>query len=114
MGLYSVAGSGDNDSDLTMIASTANDTTLFGSQWTTYTRNFSASASITAGSLYAVGVLVVTSAAVPNFKGILADVTNLNSIAPMLFGQLSGQSDLGNVTAYVSASTRELCFVVEP
>lgn len=92
LGLYSEDAT---TGDLTLIASTANDTTLFASNSTTYTRSFSASVALTERSRYAVGVIVVASSA-PSLSGVtgLGNVGGELSLSPRLIGQLSAQTDL--------------------
>lgn len=95
LGLYSVASNGD----LTLIASTPNDTTLWAAATTIYTKALSASVNLARGQRYALACLVVTAAAAPTL------VANQPSSifaaeAPRLTGQLGGQTDLpASVTA---------------
>lgn len=65
IGLYSVAGNGD----LTRIAVTANDTALWNADNTRFTKSWTASASIVAGSRYAVGLVAASSVALPGVVG---------------------------------------------
>ena len=88
-GLYSVDGQGN----LTLIASTANDTTLLAAANTFYTKNWSASVVIHQGQRYALGVLVVTGAATPTFNGFAVGAA-IGAIAPRLNAQVASQSDL--------------------
>jgi len=90
-GLYSVAGNGD----LTLIASTPNDTTLFAVANTSYTRAFSVPVGVSIGMSYAFGILVVTGAAAPTVRG-LASITEATEYgqAPRMFGQMTGQTNL--------------------
>jgi len=53
-GVWEIDGSGNG----TMVASTPDDTTLFTSTFTTYTKNFSASVDIVGGRTYAAGWLI--------------------------------------------------------
>lgn len=93
LALYSVAANGD----LTEIASTTNDTSLFSSTSTNYTVNFAASASITRGNRYAVGLLVVTGAATPTFAGASTSAgTAESAVDPRVTGVISGLSDLAS------------------
>lgn len=100
MGIYSVAANGN----LTLVASTPNDTTLFAAASTSYPKALSVSLSKTAGQRYATGILVVSGTTMPSFHGIqlLAD-TPMNSIlmlAPAISGRATGQTDLpGSLTA---------------
>lgn len=65
MGVYSVAG----DGSLTLLAATANDTSLFAATGTEYQRDLTTTFSKVAGVTYAVGVLVVSAAAMPTMVG---------------------------------------------
>lgn len=64
-GVYSVAGNGD----LTLIGSIPNDITLLAAANTRYVKATSASFLKTQGQFYAVGVLVVSAAAMPSIMG---------------------------------------------
>jgi hypothetical protein len=90
VGIYSVDGSGN----LTLIASIANDTTLWLAASTGYTRSLSASFSKTKGTRYAVGHIVVGSTTAPNLFGSAAVTASEAAIAPRLCGLLSSQTDL--------------------
>ena len=57
----------DSSNLYTLVASTANDTTLFAAASTTYTRSFTTPFLKTAGTDYLVAVLVVSGVAIPNF-----------------------------------------------
>lgn len=93
IGVYSEAANGD----ITLVASIANDTTLWTSTNTTYTRSLSASWSKTAGQRYAVGVLAVGTT-MPNFYGInLSNAAVLGNVlggSPRIYGQVASQTDL--------------------
>lgn len=65
MGVYTVAANGN----LTLLAATANDTTLWATANTAYERTTTASYTLTAGQRYAFAHLVVTAAAVPSLVG---------------------------------------------
>lgn len=101
MGLYEVAENGD----LTLVASTPNDTTLFSLTFLVYQKAFSASYTLKAGQRYAVGILIVSTATLPTFYGaaiILADILNSN---PRLSGAVTGLSDLPSSVAGGSVSS---------
>lgn len=90
IGLYLIAADGGG----TLVASTANDTTLLSATNTSYTKAWASSYVKVAGSRYAVGVLVaaatagsVTSITTSGFSAELA-------IAPRITGHLAGQADL--------------------
>jgi hypothetical protein len=93
-GIYSEAANGD----LTLIASTGNDTTLLSVASTRYTKNLSASVGIMAGQKYAMGFLIVTAQTAPQLvswsNGIAGEAFTLPPSAPRLCSQLSAQSDL--------------------
>lgn len=109
IGIYSVDGSGN----LTLVASTPNDTALFAATTTAYQKALSASFSKVAGQRYAVGLLVISAAAMPTFMGPLA-VSNpvaqaSNVLEPKLTARLTGQTDLPSsiaVGSLVSYSQR--------
>lgn len=110
-GIYTVASNGD----LTLTASTTNDTAVFAATNTGYTKTLSASWSKVAGLRYAFGSLVVTSATAPNVLGTFLGVSaSVASVAPRLVGIVTGQSDLpssvlaGNVGADSSAPYGEM------
>lgn len=93
VGLYSIAPNGDG----ALVASIANDTTLFASTITAYTRAWSAPVGITQGQRYALGSLVVTGAAaptVPGFAFAAAAIAAELDQAPRLTAQITGQADL--------------------
>lgn len=92
IGLYSVAANGD----IALIASTPNDTTLFATINTAYTKAYSVAAQLTAGVRYARGILIVTGAATPTFFASLASTVfgNELAVAPRLSASVPGQADL--------------------
>lgn len=90
IGLYLV----NADNTMKLVASTANDTTLFGTTFTTYTKAFSTPYTLIPGQRYAVGVVVVSAMLVPTFAGAGPSVSAMALVAPRLAGYLAGQSDL--------------------
>lgn len=95
VGLYSIAADGAG----TLIASIANDTTLWATINTSYTRAWSASAAVTAGTRYAVGVLCVTGATPPVLSGHAFMSTAATGgveagRAPRITGSIAAQADL--------------------
>lgn len=105
MGIYSVAANGD----LTLVASTANDTALFAATSTSYAKALSASVGLTAGDRYAVGVLVVSAAAIPTFVGHLgataSAATALTSlVTPRRLGRVLSQTSLPSSVSAGSVS----------
>lgn len=92
-GLYTVAGNGD----LTLVASTPNDTSLLSGANNNYTKSFSASYGLVTGTRYAFGLLVVTAAAAPTVLGNNGGgntTTGHLTRAPRLAAALTGQTDL--------------------
>lgn len=89
-----------------LVASIANDTSIFASTFTTYTRALSSSWSKVKGRRYAVGVLIVTAAAMPTVLGVAEPaISFFNTVlgyAPRLAAGVTGQTDLpadlGSVT----------------
>lgn len=91
VGIYTVDGSGN----LTLVASTANDTSLLASGTTEYPKALQASFTKTRGQRYAVGVLVVTAATAPTLTGGGNLIPSAAAgRAPRLGGSVTGQSDL--------------------
>lgn len=94
VGIYSVAANGD----LALIASTANDATLFLTANTAYAKAFSGgNLSKVAGVRYAVGILVVGTT-MPTLLGAVAPTGSITTVtmgrAPRLAGALAAQADL--------------------
>lgn len=90
IGLYSIDGSGN----LTLVASTPNDTALWASPNTGYTKAFSASYALTRGTRYAIGLLVVGTTTAPTFMGTGAGAGSEFGQSPRLAALLSGKTDL--------------------
>ena len=97
-GVYSVNASTGN---LTLVASTPNDTTLWTSTLTVYTKSFSASFAKERGTRYAVGHLIVGSSTAPQFQGPIAPlIASECAQSPALGSLLGSQTDLpSSVTA---------------
>lgn len=114
MGIYELDSSGNG----TLIASTPNDTTLFGSTGTAYTKALSSSFTKIAGKRYATALLVVTSATAPTFHGPIplnnAVVSTVNALGPAINGRLTDQTDLpasftaGSIVSYQQRVTMYL------
>ena len=94
IGIYSVDGSGN----LTLIASTPNDTALWAATNTAYTKSLSASFTKTRGNRYAVGIIFVGTTA-PQLHGIITGLASENLAAPTLNAFTSGNSDLPSTIA---------------
>lgn len=88
LGLYELSGT-----TWTLIGSTANDTALLSSSGTTYTKALSSPASVTKGMRYAVGILVVSGAAMPTLRGMVT-IGSINALAPRKSGARASLSDL--------------------
>lgn len=89
MGVYSY-----DETTATRLGYTSNDTTVFGTRNTIYTRNLNTTVTLTAGTRYGFAVLVV--ATTPG-TGVLAfgnPPAALNALAPTMRGYLVGQTDL--------------------
>lgn len=100
-GLYSVDASSQG---LTLIASTTSDLTLLAAINTRYPKNWDTPAQLVAGQRYAVSILVVTAAAVPNFPSTTALVGVLHTLLPITGATVAGQADLpATVTSAAAA-----------
>lgn len=109
VGVYTVDGSGN----LTLAGASTSDPTLFAAASTTYTATLSSTTTITAGSRYAIGVLVVTAAAAPTIYGVNALLAAEMAVAPRLAGSVSGQTDLpATVTAAGIGSSGSMPYAV--
>ena len=80
--------------DLTLIASTPNDTTLFSSTTTAYTKDLSEPFVKYKGIRYAVAVLVVSAVATPTFQGNNSVPSVESFVSPIMCATRSGQADL--------------------
>lgn len=106
-GVYTV----DTAGNLTLAASITNDTTIFSATSTRYTRAASGSLQIVKGQWYAVGVLIVTAAAMPSIMAAVTPTTNfpVYNLTPRIAGQVASLADLpASVTAGTVASTNIL------
>jgi hypothetical protein len=97
-GIYSVATNGD----LTLIGSTANDTTLFAGTFQAQVKALSAATTLIQGNRYVLAFLIVSSAAMPTVLGsYIADPDQ----SPRLAGIVTGQTNLpSTITAGTVAS----------
>lgn len=89
IGIYLVAPSGD----LTLIASTANDTTMWSATFSGYTRSLTASWVKQAGRRYAIGVLAVAATG-PQLSGVFPVTAAEDAAAPRINGSVDSQTDL--------------------
>lgn len=88
MGVYSVSGAGD----LTLVAATANDTTVFSGAYTPYQRTLTSTFNKVKGTRYAVGVLVVGTG-MPTITGATCAGADA-ALPPRLCGIVTGQANL--------------------
>lgn len=109
-GLYEVQA----DASLTLVASTPNDTTLFGSTFSYASKSYSAGYARVAGRRYAHGLLIVSAAAMPTFYGVGGSSAAWGT-APMLCSQVGSLSDLPSTitSGSLSATTPGKVFYVE-
>lgn len=94
VGIYEVDALGN----MTLVASIANDTTLWSVVFTPYQRTLSSAWSKVAGRRYAFATLIVSGAAMPQMQGALYGATGTMStimgVLPMGTSSLTGQADL--------------------
>lgn len=92
IGVYTEAANGD----LTLVASTPNDTALLATINTVYTKALSAPLTKTSGRRYAVGVLVVSAVAMPTLVGYAysAGITVEMFASPKACAAVNGNADL--------------------
>lgn len=92
--------------DLTLVAATANDTTLFSASSTVYEPALAASLAKVRGKRYAVGVLVVGTSTAPNIVGHAALPAAEAGRAPRLGGLVGSQTDLPNTVSAASINSQ--------
>jgi hypothetical protein len=78
----------------TLVASIPNDTTLFATATTAYTRTLSAPLAKVAGTRYSVCALVVSAFALNGFPGLIGHASGEASVAPALTTRADGVTDL--------------------
>lgn len=104
LGIYSV----NEADDCTLVASIANDTTLFAAANTTYSRNLTAPYELVLGQRYATAFLVVTAATFPSMVGVQLDSTAFTiahgKTPPFQFARLTGQTNLPSSIAAASTA----------
>jgi hypothetical protein len=106
VGLFSIDSSGNG----TLVAVTPNDTTLFATASTPYTKSWSTPYAKVAGQRYAWGILIVTAAATPTFPGysIAAALDVESGLSPRGSGRLLSLTDIpssftaGSVTTTIN------------
>lgn len=89
-GIYSI----DTNGDGTLIGAIANDTALLAATSTGYTRSWTTPFTKTAGTTYAVALIVVTGAATPTLAGAAVTSAADMALAPRLSAALASQTDL--------------------
>lgn len=91
MGLYAVD---EATGDMELVASTANDPSVFSSGNTWYTKDLEDSYRIVKGQRYASAVIVVTNAATPTYIGAVITNSVEDAEEPRITGARTGQTDL--------------------
>lgn len=95
---------------LSLIASTANDTSVFGTINSVYTKSWSSPVNVTRGQWYALAVLQVSGAATAQV--VCGPASGNNSLAlsdfPKLVGSLNGQADLPATVAGGSVAASQV------
>jgi hypothetical protein len=102
MGVYSVASNGD----LTLVASTANDTTLWNTTFSGASRALTAPLNKVAGQRYAFATLFVGTTA-PKFSGVLAVNGITLGKSPRLAGSVASQTDLPSTITSATVSNSQ-------
>jgi hypothetical protein len=106
-GLYTVDGSGV----ATLVARTASDSTIFSAVNTVYTRVFNttggypSSYTLTAGTRYAIGVVIVAATTGNVYTAFNAIPSALSTLSPRMTGLVSATSDLPTTASTYSTST---------
>lgn len=90
LGIYTVASNGD----LTLVASTPNDTALLSVTFTMYGKAYSTPYVTITGQRYAFGLLVVSGATMPTIMGPGTVDSSITAAAPRLSAHVPGQTDL--------------------
>ena len=89
MGLYSF-----DETTATRLAYTANDTTIFGTRNTVYTRALNSSVNVVAGTRYGFAVLVVAATPGTGYLAFGYPPAALNALGPIMRGYLESQTAL--------------------
>lgn len=113
IGVWSVTAAGVYTAE----ATTPNDTTLFATINTEYSKAFSVGFTKQAGVRYAVGVLIVTGAAMPSFMGAVPGANASQSIyalAPRLTASQSSLADLPALPSGLGNTSRRFQAVLLP
>lgn len=102
VGLYTVSSV---DQSLTLVASTASDTTLWGTVNTAASKVWQSSYSLAVSQRYALGVIFVGTTPPTLAAAQGASVSSINSLAPRVCGKMTLQSDLPTTVAEASLSS---------
>jgi hypothetical protein len=97
-GLYAVDASGNG----TLVASLANDTTIFATANAGYDRSWSVPIQMAQGKFYAFAALVVTAAAAPTVQGAMIGNGTEALQPPIMSASISALSDLPGTFAFGS------------
>ena len=89
MGVYSF-----DETTATLLASSANDATIFGTRNTVYTRALNVPVTFQAGQRYGFAIIVVASSPGTGYLAFGYPPAALNSLSPIMRGYLDGQTDL--------------------
>jgi hypothetical protein len=89
MGLYSF-----DETTATRLAYTANDSTIFGTRNTIYTRSLNSSVNVVAGTRYGFAVLVVATTPGTGYLAFGYPPSVLNALGPIMRGYLDSQTSL--------------------
>ncbi|MET8278272.1 hypothetical protein [Micromonospora sp. NPDC005174] len=104
-GVYEIAADGAG----TLVAATANDTTLFAATNTEYQKSLTATFNKVARRRYAVGLLVVSASSMPTHQGLVHSGNTVSaaflSLPPRQSGRLIGLSDLPSSYTDISLTT---------
>lgn len=102
LGVYEI----NSDGSLTLVAATANTTSLWATPWTRYTTNLTAPWGKVRGKRYATALLIVTGAAVPLIIGGGNNNGQHLAEGPWVTFEVIGQTDLpANIAAASLAAT---------
>lgn len=94
MALYSTSSANNTSNLAAELATTANDTTIFTTNNTAYARSLSSSVNLTAGTRYAVGLLIVGTTMGNCVMTSMANTLAVQGLNPRMTGTLSGQTAL--------------------
>lgn len=89
MGVYSF-----DNTTATLLSSTANDATIFGTRNTVYTRNLTTPVTFVAGQRYGFAILVIASAPGTSYLAFGYPPAALNVLSPVMRGYLDSQTNL--------------------